>query len=422
MSIGSRAAASQAPSKRHKVLLFIPNLQQGGAERQILELMTRLPARFEPTLCLYEDVVHYREYLPDGEPRHVLGERRMGPRGLRKLVEVLREEKPDILHSYRDKANFWARLATRRAAVPVVVTAVRSRAMHVVHLLTEQWLSQKSDRIIANSEGVRRELVELAGVAPEKVQLLHNFIDLERFRPPTNDERAAARAKWGLGANEIALLLPGRVGVQKHQIGLALALARLRRAGRLPANVRVMLAGRNRDRVYSAVLPRVLELLGLTEAVRFLGTVSEMLSLYHAADALVMPSLYEGLPNAVLEAHACGLPAVVSHAANIDRIVVDGVSGFEAPTFDHDALAEALARMVAAGPDERRAMGARGRAHVAETFSVERILEETVRLYDDLLAAKGLADPSERSEALPRGASAGGAGPSQGPASPKGLA
>ena len=83
---------TEGSKKTHKVLLFIPNLQQGGAERQILELMTRLPPRFETTLCLYEDVVHYREYLPPGEPRHVLGTRRMGRRGLRKLVEVLQQE------------------------------------------------------------------------------------------------------------------------------------------------------------------------------------------------------------------------------------------------------------------------------------------------------------------------------------------
>jgi glycosyltransferase involved in cell wall biosynthesis len=384
------AATPAETTRRHKVLLFIPNLQQGGAERQILELMTRLPPRFATTLCLYEDVVHYREYLPPGEPRHVLGTRRMGPRGLRRLIAVLEAEKPDILHSYRDKANFWARLATRRAAVPVVVTAVRSRAMHVVHLATEWWLSQSSDRVIANSEGVRRELIGIAGVAPEKIQVLHNFIDLERFHPPDAAERRAARTFWGLRDGERALLLPGRIGLQKHQIGLALALARLKRAGRLPAGVRVLLAGRNRDRFYAAVLPRLLGWLGLGDVVRFVGTVSEMLPLYHAADALVLPSLYEGLPNAVLEAHACGLPAVVSHAANIDEIVVDGVSGFEVPTFDHAALAEALARMLAASDDERRAMGARGRAHVAATFGVDRILEETVRLYDGLLAAKGV--------------------------------
>jgi glycosyltransferase involved in cell wall biosynthesis len=373
-------------------MLFIPNLQQGGAERQILELMSRLPARFQTTLCVYEDVVHYRDYLPAGEPRHVLGTRRMGPAGLRRLIEVLQREKPDILHSYRDKANFWARMATRRVGVPVVITAVRNRAMHVVHLATEWWLSRRSDRVIANSEGVRRELVSLARVKPDKVQLLHNFIDVQRFHPPSADERTAARARWGLAPDEVALLLPGRVGLQKNQIGLALALARLKKEGRLPPNVRVLLAGRNRDRLYASALPRVLRWLGLTDVVRFLGTVTDtdMLSLYHAADSLLMPSLYEGLPNAVLEAHASGLPAVVSHAANVDRIVVEGESGFEAPTFDRAALAEAIARMVALPDDDRRAMGARGRAHVAATFSVDRVLEETVRLYDGLLAEKGI--------------------------------
>jgi glycosyltransferase involved in cell wall biosynthesis len=381
----------ERPVKTHKVLLFIPNLQQGGAERQILELMTKLPARFQTTLCLYEDVVHYREYLPAGEPRHVLGTRRMGPRGLDRLVDVLRREQPDILHSYRDKANFWARLAAGRAHVPIVITAVRSRAMHPMHLLTEWWLSERSDRVIANSEGVRRELVNLAGVAPEKIQILHNFIDVEKFHPPDAGERRAARARWNLQEGELALLLPGRIGLQKHQIGLALALARLRRAGRLPRGLRLLLAGRNRDKVYSFALPRLLKGLGLDGLVTFLGPVTEMVSLYHAADALVLPSLYEGLPNAVLESHACGLPAVVSHAANIDQLVLDGQTGFEVETFDHDALAEALARLFALGGDERRAMGARGRAHIAATFGVDRILDETVRLYDDLLAGKGMA-------------------------------
>jgi len=119
--------------------------------------------------------------------------------------------------------------------------------------------------------------------------------------------------------------------------------------------------------------------------------VAEMVSLYHAADGVVLPSLYEGLPNAVLETHACGLPAVVSHAANIDRLVLDGESGFEVPTFDHEALALALAKMIALPDAERRAMGARGRAHIAATFSVDRVLEETVQMYDDLLLAKGLS-------------------------------
>ena len=110
-----------------------------------------------------------------------------------------------------------------------------------------------------------------------------------------------------------------------------------------------------------------------------------MVSLYQAADVAVLPSLWEGLPNAVLEALACGLPAVVSHAANIDGIVTEG-AGFEVPTFAHGALADALARITALSDDERRAMGARGRAHIADNFSTTRVLGEMVDLYDRLLA------------------------------------
>ena len=107
-----------------------------------------------------------------------------------------------------------------------------------------------------------------------------------------------------------------------------------------------------------------------------------------AADVAVLPSLWEGLPNVVLEALACGLPAVVSHAANVDRIVADG-AGFEVPTFAHEPLAEALARITGLSDGERRRMGENGRAHVADNFSATRVLGEVVDLYDRLLHDAG---------------------------------
>jgi glycosyltransferase involved in cell wall biosynthesis len=376
------------------VLLFIPHLQQGGAERQILELMRRLPARYAPTLCLYRaddrGRIHYRDYLPPGEPRHELGVDAMGPVGLARLVRLLRAERPTILHSYRDKANLWARLAALAAPVPIVLTSVRNRYQGPFYGPAELVLQHATDRVLTNSRGIEEELVSWSRVAPHRIQVIHNFVDVDAFRPPTADERAAARARHGFG-DELVLLLPGRLAMQKHQLGLGVALAALRRSGRLPASVKLVLAGRKRDRLYSRVVPIGMQLLGLEEHVVYLEPVADMLSLYHAADALVMPSLFEGMPNAVLEAHACGLPAVVSHAANRDGIVVDGETGFEVETLDPRALADALARLIDASADTRRAMGARGRAHVTARFHPDRILDETVALYDGLLAQKGLA-------------------------------
>jgi hypothetical protein len=153
-------------------MLLIPNLQQGGAEKQILELARNLPARFAPVLCLWNDTIHYRDLLPAGQPRHVLGVQRLGRKGLRRLQEILREEKPSILHSYRDKANFLARLALPRAPVPVVLTSVRNRAINLLYLLTERYLSRRSDRVLVNSQAVRYELRRWARVPDSKIQII----------------------------------------------------------------------------------------------------------------------------------------------------------------------------------------------------------------------------------------------------------
>jgi glycosyltransferase involved in cell wall biosynthesis len=371
-------------------LLFIPHLQQGGAERQILALCARLPPNFEPILCVADDRIHYADQLPPGQPRYIFGHRRMGLTTMRKLAAVLEKEKPEILHCYRDKANFWGRLAARRAHVPVILTGVRNRAIGLLYLLTEWYLSRSTDRVLTNSVGVVHELVRFARVKRDKIQVLHNFIDLDQFHVPTPEQKREARTKFGLHDDEFALLIPGRIGVQKHHLGLVRALGLLRRRGLLPPKLRVLAAGRLHGWLYAQLLRRYARWHGVADRFEFMGAVKQMADLYRAADAMVLPSLFEGMPNVVLEAQTSGLPVVVSHAANLDGIVRDSESGFEVPTCDGKALAQALAKMFATSPEQRLRMGEVGRAHVARTFSPERILQETVNLYETLLAEKGI--------------------------------
>ena len=373
-----------------KILFVIPGLRQGGAERQLLELMRRLPPRFAPTLCVYDGTqIHYGAELPPGEPRHVLGLERMTPRGLKALARVIAEERPDILHSYRDRSNLWTRvaMAAHGVRVPVVITSVRNRNIDPLNLLAEEHLIDGTDLVLANSEGIRRELVNRVRIPAGRVQVIHNFIDTGRFHPPSPDERLAARARWDLG-DELALLLPGRLTPQKHQLGLMFALWQCKREGRLPGHVRVLLAGRTRAAVYTRLVRGLVRLFGLGECVRFLGPVTEMVSLYHAADALLLPSLYEGMPNAVIEGQVSGLPAIVSKAANEDGLVVDGEGGFEVPTADSEALAGALGRLCAMSGAERAAMGAAGHARVTTMLDQEAILGRIVGIYDRLIAEK----------------------------------
>jgi glycosyltransferase involved in cell wall biosynthesis len=377
------------PSPRIKVFFFIPTLDQGGAERQILALMSRLPARFEPVLALWHDQsIHFPELLPPGQPRHVLGTNRMTPASFRRLVDILRAEQPTIVHCFLNRANFWGRLAALRAGVPVVISSNRARMMELRYLPFERWLSQRCQLIITNSVGVRDELVGLARVAPERIRIIHNVLDLEHFRPPTPAERQAARAHHGFSAGQRVLVLPGRVSVQKHQLGLLLALARLARQGRLPDDLVVSLPGRQSGTLVGRLVAALAGRRCLRSAVRLPGAESDMRCLYWSADMLVLPSLWEGLPNVALEAAACGLPAVLSHSANLDGIVAPGESGWEVPTGNHWALAEALAEALALPPERWAELGQRGRQRIEALFQPARVVAETVAAYDQLLAER----------------------------------
>jgi glycosyltransferase involved in cell wall biosynthesis len=375
--------------ERIKVFFFIPTLDQGGAERQILALMSRLPARFEPVLALWHDrSIHFPELLPPGQPRHVLGTNRMTPGSFRRLVAILRHERPAIVHCFLNRANFWGRLAALRAGVPVVISSNRARMMEWRYLPFERWLSERCQLIITNSVGVRDELVNVAQVSPERIRIIHNVLDLEHFRPPTAAERAAARAHHGFRDDQRVLVLPGRVSMQKHQLGLLLALARLAKAGRLPDDVVVSLPGRQSSSVIGRLVQRLARRRCLRGVVQLPGANTDMRCLYWSSDLLVLPSLWEGLPNVALEGSACGLPSVLSHSANLDGIVSPGESGWDVPTGDHWALSDALDEAFSLPRERWAEMGRRGRQRIESLFQPGRVVAETVATYDQLLAER----------------------------------
>ncbi|MCK5801045.1 MAG: glycosyltransferase [Deltaproteobacteria bacterium] len=385
---------STVPERSHKVFYFIPSLVQGGSERQILELVTRIPKPFSPVFCLHRDAIHYRSLLPPGQPKYILDSAN-APFSLgsyHRLLAAIRVEKPTIFHSYLNPANFWGRLVAHRAGVPIVISSVRARMMEPQFLLVERLLARRAGAVVVNSVGIERELRSRALVPPGRIHVVHNFLDLDHFRPPTSQERHRARQRWGLDPSKRILLMPGRVSVQKHQIGLLLALDRLAQHHALPSDVLLLLAGRGRGAAYDRLTALLCQLPRLRAHVRLLGNQVDVRSLYWAADLLCLPSLWEGLPNAALEGSACGLPALLSHAANLDRIVQVGKNGWEAPTGDHRALAAILRDEVLPTPVARlRNLGAHGRARMLERFAPDRVLSEMLSLYGDLLRDAGIA-------------------------------
>jgi glycogen(starch) synthase len=157
----------------------------------------------------------------------------------------------------------------------------------------------------------------------------------------------------------------------------------------MPPGLQILLAGRDRDRIISRLLPRRIAKHDLARYVRRIGTIAEqdMPDLYAAADAVVLPSIYEGLPNAIIEASNCGIPAIVSTGANADKLVVDGETGFEVPNGNVRALADAIERMARLSPADREHMGAAA-TRAIRRLDPDRILRETLDLYEACIARK----------------------------------
>jgi glycosyltransferase involved in cell wall biosynthesis len=153
--------------------------------------------------------------------------------------------------------------------------------------------------------------------------------------------------------------------------------------------VLVLFAGRERDRATSALCRRFARDPRIAASVRFLGAVKDVRSLYWASDLLLMPSLYEGLANAALEGCASGLPAILSHAANVDEIVRPGETGWEVSTGRHGALVRALEEALATPAARLGEMGRVATAHVTARFAPRpsHVIDQMVAVYDELLAA-----------------------------------
>lgn len=368
---------------RVKVMVMVDSLTQGGAERQALEMARSLPAgRFDTVLCTLRDDLGGGYFLPPGLRRLVIGSK--NPFAIsRRLREFLAQEKPDIVHSFLEPSNFWNRLVAPGVGRPIVISSVRCRFMRPRFALVEKLLARRCHAVVVNSVGVQHELLRWQRVPAGKIRLIGNLVDFQRFRPLPDEVRQRVRSSLGLQGP--TFLMPGRITIMKHQLGLVAALARLKRRGQLPPTARFLLAGRVSQGWTSRLFQHLVRRNHLEEYVRYLGPVAEIEEIYAAADWVIMPSLWEGLPNAALEGHACERPLLLSRAANLDGIMADGATGFEFRTGAVEPMLQAIARALAIPDEQARAMGSAGRKRVLERFANEKVMNDIIALYDELL-------------------------------------
>nr|WP_277988848.1 glycosyltransferase [Ramlibacter ginsenosidimutans] len=204
--------------------------------------------------------------------------------------------------------------------------------------------------------------------------VIRNGVDLQRFRPPTPEERADARARLAWPSERSVFLF---VGSGFERKGVAAAL-RAFAVGPLRERALLVIVGEDKRR---GRYERLARRLGLADSVRFTGAQDDVLPYYQGADAFVLPTLYDPQSNAVLEAMACGLPPITTRSCGVAELL-SPASGRVVDADDIPALAAALADLQDRA--RARALGAEARRAV-EPYSLQRMTDDYLALYARLL-------------------------------------
>ena len=238
--------------------------------------------------------------------------------------------------------------------------------------------------VICNSKMVKEEILERFGLPEERLFVIYNAVDSDVFSPQLRHHRASVLAKLGVPESATIFLLVGSSYVRK---GVARAIAAL---ARLPGDTYLFVVGNDKAR---GRYKRLAQQLGVAHRVALLGPQDDPRPFYGAADAFVLPTLYDPCPNAALEAMACGLPVVTSTKCGAAELVIEHEAGFACPARDIDSLAWHM--MTLTDPGARATLGARAREAVLPLTPAAMTLQ-LVLLYRDLLAAAHAAMPPPR--------------------------
>ena len=372
-------AYTQSMAEPAPILYLITSTNAGGTEKALWELVRGLDAsRFTAHVCSLKKpglfgprmaaaaAGFYSLDLPEsGGIRAALS---LVP-GCLRLMRLIRTLRPQIIHCFLFRANMYGRLAGKLAGVPVIISSLRvteERTLpHFIDGLTKSMVNSYT----AVSEAVRQEAIDRAGIDPKKIITIPNGIDSAGL--PTAPAISEA-------APVFTVALPGRFHRQKGHAVLLEALKLLE--GQEPG-IQAFLFGEGPD---EGALKKMTSALGIEDSVRFMGVVTNGAEAMKNMDAIVMPSLWEGMPNAVLEAMALAKPVIASRIPGMDELVQDGRTGLLFTPGNAAELARALSGL-ARDRKRAQAMGAAAQALATQRFSLHTTVAANVALYDRLL-------------------------------------
>jgi glycosyltransferase involved in cell wall biosynthesis len=371
-----------------RVLQIIPTLDRSGAEKQMVMLAIALPReRYHVEVAALTRLGPLASDLREaGIPIHALKKRfKLDPVTLARLTKLMREGRFDIAQTWIFAANVYGRIAARRAKIPIVLATEMAvdQWKSGAHLAIDRRLSSWTDRVVGNSDAVVAYYAQ-AGIPREK--LVRIYSGIEPTEPATVDG-GAVRVELGLAPDAPLILFAGRLYPQKRVDDLLFSLDLLQH---VEPRARTLIVGDGplRDRLIERA--NAFQLLD-AKRVQFLGHRNDVPRLMAAADLVVLPSAYEGLPNVVLEAMRLAKPVVATAAPGTTEIVIDRRTGILVPIGDRPAMTKAI-RAVIGDRDFARQLGEAGRLRIHSDFQLDTMVDQFATLYESLASEKRLRD------------------------------
>ncbi len=361
-------------SSRRKVLIVTDEMEVGGSQRQIANLLTAIDqTRIEPVLLYFRE----HSFLVDqikakGVRVHYLPKRgKIDPGFLLELVRFLRAERFDVIHAYSFTAELWIALARPFAKSSVLISSIRGKYDEYAwwQWRAKQWITRRSALVISNSKMAAEFAYERMAMAYDGCAIVYNGVREPAADMVLTEDLADLRAHY-----DWVLTFVGRLGSEKNVPCLLRAVRHLKDEGR--DNIGIWLVGDGAERDKLETMAREFDL----NAVHFLGERHDVDAILRHTNAAVLPSFWEGLSNALLEAMAAGKPVIASAVGGSPEIVSHEGNGLLFPSDDDQSLAEAIKRLA----DDQAfsiSLGSKGKAAIEERFSIAAMVEQHEKYY-----------------------------------------
>ena len=375
--------------KKIKVLHVLNVAQLGGTELMTYQLAKSMNSeRFESEVCFLSSRGPISEYFEKSGIRVTHLELKSLPQKLfaapMRLYHHLRKNRYDILQLYGLRANVLGRIVGRWAGCENIVGGLRSLYPSDSQSVWTLWLDRLTLPLarcyISNSRAAVDFLVS-KGYPREKFKVIHNGIELERFQQASDP--SFLKDRYGVSHRDCPVItcVANLRAVKGHEY-LIRALQELKRAKK---EFICLLVG---DGVLRGELEQLANDLGLREDLLFLGHQGreQIPGILASTDIFVLPSLWEGMPGAAMEAMAQGVPVVATDIGGTPEVVLDGITGYVVPIKDSAALAQKIGHLLE-DAELRKEMGQNGRKRIEEEFSLRKMTEQYEAIYQELVTS-----------------------------------